>query len=108
MGYLYFNIQITSGGSGTGPYDIYYDTTNLALLYPNLGLASGLTYNQLSSTVQIYVPDSATSLSVFNTDTNCSSPGNTKTYSIISGNLILLENDLDILLDESGNSLQQE
>lgn len=108
MGYLYFNIQITSGGSTTGPYNVYYDdTSHPASWYPDLGLATGVTYSQLYVGIPVSVPDSATSLLVVNTDTNCTSPGNTKTYTIINNNLILQE-DGDVLLDESGNNLQQE
>ena len=108
MGYLYFNIQITSGGSGTGPYNIYYDdTSHPAELYPNLGLATGLTYSQLYIGLPVSFPDTATSVMVVNTDSNCSAPGNTKSYAIINNNLILQETG-DVLLDEGGNNLQQE
>lgn len=108
MGYLYFNIQITTPGTDAtnGPYDIFYDITNLASLYSNLNPTSGLTYSTLSSGVQVRVPDTATLVSVVDTNSTCTFPNNTKSMTI--SNLILLEDNITPLGAENGNNLEKE
>ena len=78
MGYRYFDIRISVGGQVNGLYSIYYDSvspSNYAKLYDPLGStqnATGLTYTDLTtgSGVRIEVPDTLTSLILFDSNNN--------------------------------------
>lgn len=66
----YFYIKIT-GGTSVGPYVVYYDQINLnniALLYPSLEPAIGLTYVELTTNngVLIQVPSANTTIYLYN------------------------------------------
>ena len=59
-------------GSSLGPYDAYYDSvspSNLLTLYYGGGLATGLTYSQVTTYpgVWVLVPDVASSVVIVNT-----------------------------------------
>ena len=66
----YYTIKIT-GGTSDGPYTIYncgYQTSNIALRYPSLTPASGLTKTVLTGdTVIIIVPDECNTVYLSNT-----------------------------------------
>jgi hypothetical protein len=67
-----FYVKIVSG-SDAGPYNVYYDQVNAANLATNFDtsfLASGITRTELVSNLGLHisVPDSATSIIVYNTN----------------------------------------
>jgi hypothetical protein len=79
----HFDVKIVTG-SAEGPYEIYYDgsVNNRALKYGTSNNATGLTLSELSAGtgVRVTVPDNATSLTLKNSNPNCST---SQTYSII-------------------------
>jgi hypothetical protein len=81
----HFTVTLTSG-TNVGPYDIYYDQINanyFAKLRGTNDNADGLTLAQVQNGVSVTVPDEATTLLLYNTNTtfgsNCTS---TVTYNI--------------------------
>jgi hypothetical protein len=67
-----FYVKIVSG-TDAGPYNVYYDQVNAANLATNFDtsfLASGVTLSELTSNLGLHVsvPDSATSIIVYNTN----------------------------------------
>jgi len=79
----HFDVKIVTG-SAEGPYEIYYDgsVSNRALKYGTSNNATGLTLSELSTGtgVRVTVPDNATSLTLKNSNPNCST---SQTYSIV-------------------------
>jgi hypothetical protein len=79
----HFDVKIVTG-SAEGPYEIYYDgsVNNRALKYGTSNNATGLTLSELSAGtgVRVTVPDNATSLTLKNSNPNCST---SQTYSIV-------------------------
>jgi len=65
---LYFTVQIT-GGTSTGPYNIYYNTVSngtIATMYPSGSLATGKTLSQLTTGFVVSVPNSANQIIIYN------------------------------------------
>ena len=79
----HFDVKIVTG-SAEGPYEIYYDgsVSNRALKYGTSNNATGLTLSELSAGtgVRVTVPDNATSLTLKNSNPNCST---SQTYPIV-------------------------
>lgn len=70
-----FNIKITTG-TALGPYTIYYDAinnANIATYTQGGGLATGITYTQLTTGdgVQVDVPNTATTIKLYNQAGDC-------------------------------------
>lgn len=65
-----YNVRITSG-TAPGPYTIYYNSINpstIALLTGSETPATGLTISQMTTGVGIIIPDSSTSIILYNVD----------------------------------------
>jgi hypothetical protein len=65
-----YNVRITSGTS-PGPYNIYYNTINplnVALLTGTETPATGLTITQMTTGVGVIIPDTSTSIILYNVD----------------------------------------
>ena len=71
---IYYNIKLTSGNA-IGPYTIYYDSINPSNIATNVSSAlpaSGLSYAQVSTGINVSIPNSSTLIYVFNTSCNSS------------------------------------
>ena len=82
----HFTVTLTSG-TNVGPYDIYYDqinTSNFAKLYGTTNNADGLTLAQVQGGVLVTVPDEASTVLLYNTNTTFGTdcPSTTVTYNI--------------------------
>jgi hypothetical protein len=82
----HFTVTLTSG-TNVGPYDIYYDqinANNFAKLYGTTNNADDLTLAQVQGGVLVTVPDGATTLLLYNTNTTFGTdcPSTTVTYNI--------------------------
>ena len=82
----HFTVTLTSG-TNVGPYDIYYDqinSSNFATLYGTTNDADGLTLSQVQSGVVVTVPNSASTILLYNTnaDFNTDCQTTTITYNI--------------------------
>jgi hypothetical protein len=82
----HFTVTLTSG-TNVGPYDIYYDqinSSNFATLYGTANDADGLTLSEVQSGVVVSVPNSASTILLYNTnaDFNTDCQTTTITYNI--------------------------
>lgn len=66
----YFDVTMTAG-TDAGPYTIYHTSvnpSNIALLYPSGNPASNLSLSTVQGTVRVEVPDTATKVIFYNTN----------------------------------------
>ena len=64
----YYTVKLT-GGTSTGPYNIYYDTIGSANICPIYGSslpATGLTLSTMSNGIIVEVPDATTDIFIYN------------------------------------------